>query len=947
MCAALCACLLFFALPQPGRAAPQQAVRVGVFELEGFYGKDAKGRDAGYGFDYLNEISKYSGLTFEYVYGTWDECLKRLETGEIDLLDYALKTPEREEKFDFTAYPTGTNFGRMYALDENEALTFNDYDVFDGIRVGFMEANGRNEEFRTFEKEHGFTVTKVLYPDMASLVYALHAGEVDAIVSNNFRNTEGEKPVAQFAPASFYMMTAKGNAQLLETVDEALEQIQIEKPGFDEALYQEYFGGQSEQLLLTAKEIDYINNAPPIRFICDRRWAPFESLGADGQPQGINVDILRLVADKTGLDFDFMGGYEYDEAIDMVGSGEADMLLSYDNNPDEARNLGMSLSDTFLKCPIVIVGRTVAVAPDAVFALPSIYVPHREYVQHYYPQNKIVYYDNVEDCYQAIEAGEADFTMENLYAATDSIHKRYPSLMISAVTTLSDEFSFAFREDADPVLLGILNKSIPSITEAQFNSLLLENTSAQQASPLMVMVEEYSTQIMAVMLVIIGLLIASLVYIVVSQKKYKQRLWKMAYIDPLTGLGNLNKFKADAQKLLEQNGEVTYNIVKLDVRGFNLINELYGFDEGNRVLCGVAKAIGMLADPRTDVYGRLNDDEFALLKAYEGPDTARRDTEEDFERFKKESSRITGRNLLFSVGRYMIGQGETDIESIFEKVNYAHNLARKSPDGREQVDYDKKLKEKAIRTQEIESTMEEAMARGEFRVYLQPKYRLRDEKLVGAEALARWRKKDGRLVDPVDFIPVFEKNGFVVKLDLYMFTQVCAIVKGWIDEGREPVTVSVNFSRLHLSDPGFVKRLSRIADEYGVPKKYLEIELTETAIVGNEAAFKKVLDQLHGEGFALSMDDFGSGYSSLGLLKDLLVDVIKIDRAFFAGSSDKERANTVIRNIIKMADELGIQTVAEGVESAGYVDFLRDAGCGIVQGYYFAKPMPAEDFFSD
>ncbi|WP_323401217.1 EAL domain-containing protein [Christensenella sp.] len=922
-------------------------MRVGVFALDGFYGKDANGQNVGYGFDYLDELSKYSGLTFEYVYGTWDECLKRLEAGEIDLLDYALKTPEREAKFAFASYPTGTSFGRMYALSDNEALTYNDYAAFNGIKVGFMAANGRNDEFRKYEQEHGFAVTEVLYPDIESLQDALHAGEVDAIVVNNQRNAQEEKPVAQFAPASFYMMTAKTNTQLIGKIDEALEQIKIDKPSFDDALYQEHFGGNTGQLLLTAREIEYIKTAPPIRFVCDEAWAPFESIDADGKPQGINVDVLGLIAEKTGLAFDFVGGYAYDKAIDMVGDGEVDMLLSYDNNPDEARNRNISLSDTFLKSPIVIVGATTAIAPDDVFALPSIYVPHQEYAQSYYPDNKIVYYDNVEDCYQAIEAGAADFTMENLYAATDAIHKRYASLMISTVTTLSDEFSFALRKDTDPILIGILNKSIPSISETQFNSLLLENTSAQQqTSPLILFIEQYSTQIMVIMLFIIGVMIASIIYIVLSQKENKRRLWEMAYIDPLTGLGNLNKFKKDAQELLEQNKSATYNMVKLDVRGFNLINELYGFEEGNRVLRGVAEAVGLFVNPETDTYAHLNDDEFALLKAYDGPDEARRNTDDDLQTFKKNVSRLTGHNLRFSVGRYMIGPEQTDIEDIFEKVNYAHNLARKNPDGREQVNYDEKLKAKAIRTQEIESTMEEAMQRGEFRVYLQPKYRLNDEKLVGAEALARWRKPDGTVVDPIEFIPVFEQNGFVVKLDLYMFTQVCAILKGWMEKGEKLIPISVNFSRLHLSNPEFVEDLSRIANEYGVPKKYLEIELTETAIVGNESVLKKVLVALHKEGFTLSMDDFGSGYSSLGLLKDLVVDVIKIDRAFFADSNDKERANTVIRNIIKMANELGIRTVAEGVETVDHVDFLRDAGCDSVQGYYFAKPMPAEDFFS-
>lgn len=245
--------------------------------------------------------------------------------------------------------------------------------------------------------------------------------------------------------------------------------------------------------------------------------------------------------------------------------------------------------------------------------------------------------------------------------------------------------------------------------------------------------------------------------------------------------------------------------------------------------------------------------------------------------------------------------------------------------------------------QKIEIRMEDALANGEFKMYLQPQYSLLDESVSGVEALVRWQLPDGSLLPPNDFIPIFEDNGFIRKLDYEIFCQACQVIRHWLDTGISPVTVAVNFSRLHLNNKSFVSELCGIADKYCVPHELLEIELTESVIMNNMETLTTVEQQFHRAGMRLTIDDFGAGFSSLGVLKDFRFNTLKLDRSFFEESEDPVRAQVVIAMVIQMAHELSISTVAEGIEDRAQVELLKKLDCDVIQGYYYAKPMPPEE----
>lgn len=438
---------------------------------------------------------------------------------------------------------------------------------------------------------------------------------------------------------------------------------------------------------------------------------------------------------------------------------------------------------------------------------------------------------------------------------------------------------------------------------------------------------------------LVGTFILLLGYNLFSKKQFTEELDKMAYVDDVTGCSSFGKFKLDAGALIKNRKDINYILIKQDIDKFRLINEIYTLAVGDRILKAAADALDTALDNELDAFARIHADEFILLIGFRSDDGFLEKKERFEHTFESACIKLLDSKISLSRGRYLLQDEDVDFGIAYEKANFAHRMAKES--GVIELDYDGKVKDRAIFEKDIERRMEDALEREEYKLFLQPKYHLYNEKIAGAEALVRWSAEDKSLIYPNDFIPVFERNGFIIRLDMYMFKKTCQKLREWIDAGITPISISVNFSRRHLSNPTFIDELSTIADQYEIPHNLLEIELTETAMLENLSVLEEVLKRIHLAGFTLSMDDFGTGYSSLSLLKNICVDVIKIDKSFFDESKDLNRAKTIISSVMDMAVKLNIHTVAEGVETKIHIDLLRELGCEIVQGYYYDAPMPA------
>ncbi|HBF7082653.1 TPA: bifunctional diguanylate cyclase/phosphodiesterase, partial [Clostridioides difficile] len=420
-------------------------------------------------------------------------------------------------------------------------------------------------------------------------------------------------------------------------------------------------------------------------------------------------------------------------------------------------------------------------------------------------------------------------------------------------------------------------------------------------------------------------------------------LRKIAYTDPLTGADSIDKFKINSNKLFAKNNPEEYALFYIDVDKFKYINDMFGYDMGNDTLIHISNTIASELK-EDEIFARVSADHFVLLIKYKTDDDIKTRLNNIYNKVQILSNpKINYYKLILDCGIYKISKSDNDINTIMDRAN----TARKTIKGGHKNSfafYDKEMHKKILKEKEIENSMVDALNNGEFIVYFQPKYSLSDYQIIGAEALVRWDNPQKGLIPPIEFIPVFERNGFIVNIDFYVFEEVCKKIREWMDEGQKVVPISVNLSRMHFVNSNFIEKFKLIVDKYKIPTRLIELELTETAVLDNIEGLLDTMNNLKEKGFVISMDDFGTGYSSLNLLKELPVDILKLDRAFFTEKDESNNEKIVISNVIKMAKELKMKVISEGVETISQVEFLKQIGCDMVQGYLFSKPMPVKEF---
>ncbi len=444
------------------------------------------------------------------------------------------------------------------------------------------------------------------------------------------------------------------------------------------------------------------------------------------------------------------------------------------------------------------------------------------------------------------------------------------------------------------------------------------------------------------------LLVLVVVAFIYFYQKTQKDFWKISYVDSMTGLPTWSKAKVESQKILDTNHHLQYIGITIDINKFTAVLSNLGIEESEKLINALAKILKKFINPKTDIITRVRASVFLVLKAvpvdYENEIFLRKQ-KKYYDFIQNNLFKRTGHKLYFTIAYYFLSQEDKDVLTVYEKLNYALMLAKNNYAISPFFHYGEELQEKVLLQHRIESKMENALANHEFIIYLQPKLSLESEKIIGAEALVRWHEQgvNKQAIYPDQFIPLFEDNGFIEKLDIYMFERACETIRFWIDNDIQPIPISVNFSRVHFYNPNFVTNLAEIAEKHSVSTQYLEVELTESTAFENEDVLMDLPFKLQQAGFSLSMDDFGTGYSSLGLLKNLPIDTIKLDKSFFEETSHKARAKAVVTSVVKLAKKLNINTVAEGVETKEHVDFLYDIGCEYVQGYYYARPMTVEE----
>ena len=427
-------------------------------------------------------------------------------------------------------------------------------------------------------------------------------------------------------------------------------------------------------------------------------------------------------------------------------------------------------------------------------------------------------------------------------------------------------------------------------------------------------------------------------YPLFDENLYNEIMNDPAKCDYLTGLAN-RRGLYDYYELL--NRETVIHAIFCDIDNFKKVNDIYGHSMGDKLLVAVSNMIKKYADGFTS---RIGGDEYVVLLDGSISDKFVVEIAKNLVgsvqkiQFRKDILSL----ISLSVGIVYYQPCVQTLDDILAKCDEAMYQAKYNGKNNFYI-YDRSKSDLEI-NRIYEQEMQAALDNREFKVYLQPKVNMISSQVAGAEALSRWYHPGSDLRSPVSYIPLFEKNGFVTKLDMYVFEEVCRLKSTWKGEVYEHVPISINMSRHHLYDDDFPEQLAKIADSYHVPHDELEIEVTENVFIKDQDELVMMVNRLHAKKFLVSIDDFGSGFSALNLLKDLEVDTIKIDKEFLQMSSENARGKQVIKSVIRMCRDLKIQVVTEGIEKEESVQFISRCGCSIAQGFYFSKPLPVEDF---
>lgn len=444
---------------------------------------------------------------------------------------------------------------------------------------------------------------------------------------------------------------------------------------------------------------------------------------------------------------------------------------------------------------------------------------------------------------------------------------------------------------------------------------------------------------------VIALLFSAIIfYMYINRLKSDRKIDKIIFYDNLTEHYNYNKFRMHAQCILDDKKGEHYALLEFDISDFKMFNELYGYRSGDILLKGIMEVCE--EDAKNDEYcARIDSDRFILL-------WKERDEKKIANRYLKLCDKIMIRMkrtfkqsiIKFYAGIYLIEAQDYELTKCHDRCMYAKVRIKKDKD-EVYAFFSNEMHEHIVFDKKLENRMEKALMNEEFEVYLQPKINMEMNQVMGAEALVRWISPDFGMIAPNDFIPLFERNGFLEQLDMYMLDHVCQILVDWKKRNMRSIRISFNVSRMYIFKPGFVKRIHSIVLRHDIDPSCIEVEITENVIYDRSYELMNIIEELHLYGFKVSMDDFGSGYSSLNMLKDIPIDIIKLDQVFFQTElGNHERANDIVAGMIQMAKTLNIEVVAEGIEKVEEVKFLKAAGCDEIQGYYYSKPLPIQEF---
>ena len=939
--------MIFMLLPaKTGLAEEEVIIKIG-YDRNSRFIMERDGKFYGYGVEYLNKIAQYTGWTYEYVnVENWQESFDKLRNGEIHFICTAHYTEDRAAEFVYSDLPFGYEVTLLYT-NNNSDIYYKDYGSFQNRKVGLLLGSYSSEDFSDYAEKNQLEYEPVYFRSESEMRLALENNEIDLLAIGSRYGSSDLKLVDRLGVNAFYCISNQEYAQLIEEVETAIQEIMFDDPTFEGKLNEKYFSHEllSNTPMYTKEELAFINSLDTIKvkMLMDQQPSWYEK---DGEVQGIGAEYMKLISEKSGIKFQLEAG-KYGEAAEDVYEYlliQDYLLLRIEEAVNYNNTEGIIMSSPLMDIEISYIERQDAFIDDEfeerIIALSAELSYVEQMLNENYPNCQIVYYIDAIDCLEAVIDGSASLAViQNLRAGYLMQKPEYADKLIQVSGEANNtQVRLVAREDQE-MLINVINKAVSHISQDEKDDIvareLLVHPYHLEFSDIW-----YKSKLWVISIASV-IIISFTVYYVLNRRMTRLKIEKTEYEilqkklqrDELTKLYTRTYFFKLVRKALDDAKEEMC-IVMMDICYFKMINELYGISEGDKVLKEVAEQLKDLSEKYNMIASRFMADHFYIC-------VSRRNFEKNI--FPKHfQTSLEKMDIRVKYGVYNIIPGE-DLQ-VNVMCDRALTAAHENQEGNaNNIQYynDTNYK-RMLREQEIEQEMEKALENNEFYIVVQPKFDQKTEKIVGGETLVRWNHPTKGAISPGAFVPVFERTGFIIQLDYFIWEETCRLISKRKREGKFYVPISVNVSRAHFYGTELINKLNALIVKYELAAKDLEIEITESLCGGGSDAILDKMNELRDHGYKLAMDDFGSGYSSLNMLKEMPVDIIKMDLGFLRG--EEKRGRLILKSLIEMMRVLELKVVVEGVEDKSQVEFLSQFDDCSGQGFYFSRPIEAAEF---
>lgn len=927
--------------------ADEKVIRIG-YDANSNFIKESNGSYYGYGVEYLEKIAEYTGWTYEYVKDdSWHDSLEKLRNGEIDLICTAHYTEERAEEFIYSDIPLGYESSLLYAK-EDSPISYQDFEAMQGCRIGLLQESYSAQDFEAYAEKQNIQFEGIYFERENEMMDALNNNEIDMMVIGSRYATSKLKLVDISGANAFYCIADKENEAIIEEIETVLQQIMFDDPTFEGMLNEAYFGHNaiSSSPLYTKEELAYIESIGTIKVKLIQNQRPSCYI-EDGETKGIWAEVIKLLAEKSGIDI-VLEGEEFDSYSQETYEqylAEGYLLLRTQKAMEYMKDIeGTIVSNPLAEVSVAYVKRQAAFVEDKYVSHVIATTQDLAYLEPLLleenPDYEVKYFADVKECLEALINKEAGMVIQNSHRVSYLMQKPEYADKLAIVPGIDhgNEICLMATEDQE-MLINIINKAIHHISDDEIDEIvkreLLMNPYPLENDDFIYQYWEWIA-IIAV-LIVIGLVIYTIstqkiANLKVQRKEY-ELLQKKVKLDEVTGLYNRTYFYEMAKELIDKTEEEMC-IITMDISNFKIINELYGMNVGDQLLKEIAEQVQKLGKDHEMIPARFMADHYYMCMP-------KREFEQiDFPKSFK--TFLEDMDIKVVYGVFLVEDNkDMPINVMCDRAFIAaHDKNYKYV---EYIHFYNDTERKLIMAeQEIENDMEKALEDHQFYIVVQPKYNPTAEEIVGGEALVRWQHPEKGIVSPGVFIPVFEKDGFIIHLDYYVWEETCKLIAKMKEDGVRTVPVSINVSRAHFYGSELINRLTSLIEKYHLEPEDIELEITESICGEDPDTIYEKIHELQELGFKIAMDDFGSGYSSLNMLKEMPLDIIKMDLKFLDGNQEKGRK--ILKALIDMAHTLDLKVVVEGVEILSQVEFLRQFEDCSLQGYYYSRPVVAEVF---